>query len=187
MTDVEFLSDRMPRPWSLPSRYGLIPVALFVGNGANTMEVAVAQSSKIPNRNALLEGWKSRRAGRAAPVLIVVLHPDGAGLCGASGESPPVYLKVDRSQAERLSREVLDRPDRHAALRFLAQALPSLETAVPGLNNEGLVALHELQHGARGRADWSDARRKAAAAIGRRDRELLELLGFRLERLDNLT
>ena len=187
MTDIEFLSDQMARPWSQPSRHGLRPVALFVGKGANTMEVAVAQSSRIPNRNALLEGWKSRRAGRAAPVLIVVLHPDGAALCGASGESPPVYLKVDRSQAERLSREVLDQPDRHAALRFLAQALPSLETAVPGLNNEGLVALHELQHGARGRTDWSDARRKAAVAIGRRDQELLELLGFRLESLDSLT
>ena len=46
----------------------------------------------------------------------------------------------------RLCREVLNQPDRRAALRFLGQALPSLETDVPGLNNEGLAALHELLH-----------------------------------------
>ena len=59
---------------------------------------------------------------------------------------------------------------------FLAQALPSLETVLPGLSNEGLVALHELQHGAAGRQDWADAARKAASA-----------LGFTVKRLDNLT
>ena len=120
-------------------------------------------------------------------MLLVVLHPGGAGLCGASGEEPPVYPEVDGGQVERLCREVLGQPDRHAALRFLLQALPSLETALPGLNNEGLVALHELQHGAPQRPDWEEARRKAKAALGRRDRDLLSALGFQVERLDNLT
>lgn len=147
----------------------------------------MARTGAAPNRTALLDCWKARRAGRAAPVLLVVLHPGGAGLCGASGEEPPVYPRVDDGQVERLCREVLDQPDRHAALRFLAQALPSLETALSGLNNEGLVALHELQHGAPRRADWEEARRKAAAALGRRDRDLLSALGFQVERLDNLT
>ncbi len=124
---------------------------------------------------------------RAAPVLLVALHPGGAALCGASGEEPPVYPWIDTGQVERLCREALDQPDRHAALRFLAQALPSLETALPGLNNEGLVALHELQHGAPGRQDWAEAGRKAASALGRRDGELLGALGFQVERLDNLT
>ena len=120
-------------------------------------------------------------------MLLVVLHPGGAGLCGASGEQPPVYPSVDEGQVERLCQEVLDQPDRHVALRFLAQVLPSLETALPGLNNEGLVALHELHHGVPNRTDWVDARRKAEAARGRRDRDLLAALGFRVEKLDNLT
>ena len=109
---------------------------------------------------ALLASWKARRGGRAAPVLLVVLHPGGAALCGVSGEEPPIYPKVDAGQVERLCREALDQPDRHAALRFLSQALPSLETALPGLNNEGLVALHELQHCAPGRQDWADSVQK---------------------------
>lgn len=135
----------------------------------------------------MLECWKARRGGRASPVLVVVLHPGGAALCGASGDEPPVYPKVDTGQAERLCRQLLEQVDRHAALRYLAQALPSLETALPGLSNEGLVALHELEHGAPLRPDWTEARRKAGRAIGRRDGDLLTALGFRVERIDNLT
>ena len=120
-------------------------------------------------------------------MLLVVLHPDGAALCGPAGETPPVHPEMDIGQVERLCRETLAQPDRHAALRFLSQALPSLETALPGLNNEGLLALHELQHGVPARADWTEAKRKAARVVGARDRDLLGALGFRIEQLDNLT
>lgn len=183
--DHVFLTDLTPRPWQPGGKRPLQPVGLYLGNGASAIEVAVASSTRPPGRGVMLETWKARRAGRAAPVLLIVLHPSGASVCGATGESPPVYPKVDREQAERLAGEVLARPDRHAALRFLNQALPSLESALPGISNEGLVALHELEYGARQRADWSDAKRKAAAVLGRRDRELA--LGFQMERLDNLT
>ena len=151
------------------------------------MEVVVASASSVPARVDFLDVWKARRAGRAAPVLLVVLHPEGAALCGASGDTPPVHRTVDRAQAQRLCRELLDQPDRHAALRFLNQALPSLETVLPGVNNEGLVALHELQHGARSRGDWNDAAKKAASAVGCRDSDLVQSLGYGVQRLDNLT
>ena len=98
--DAAFLSDLMPRPWSPDARHGFRPAGLFVGKGANAIEVAVAQSSGAPTRAALLASWKSRRGGRAAPVLLVLLHPGGAALCGASGEEPPVYPKIDAVQVE---------------------------------------------------------------------------------------
>ena len=120
-------------------------------------------------------------------MLLVVLHFGKVVLCGASGESPPVYTDLDPGQVERLCREVLAQPDRHAALRLLSQALPSLETALPGLNNEGLLALHELEHGVPRRPDWAEAKRKAQAALNKRDRDLLNALGFSIEPLDNLT
>ncbi|MBN4083159.1 hypothetical protein JYU08_00580 [bacterium AH-315-B06] len=182
-----FLSDLVPRPWSPIAKHGFRPSGLFIGKGTNAIEVAVAQSSRAPTRAALLESWKARRGGRASPVLLIALHRRRAALCGASGEEPPVYPKVDAGQVERLCREVLDQPDRHAALRFLSQALPSLETALPGLNNEGLVALHELQHGAPRRDDWAESGRKAAGTLGKRDGKLLNALGFQVERIDNLT
>ena len=94
---------------------------------------------------------------------------------------------MDVGQVERLCREVLAQPDRHAALRLLSQALPSLETALPGLNNEGLLALHELERGVPERPDWAEAGRKAARVLSKRDAELLNALGFSVEPLDNLT
>ena len=141
--DDGFLADLLSRPWAPDAKHGFRSAGLFVGNGANAIEVAVVRSPGAATRAALLECWKGRRGGRAAPVLLIVLHPGGAALCGASGEEPPVYPRIDAGQVERLCREALDQPDRHAALRFLAQALPSLETALAGPNNEGLVALHE--------------------------------------------
>ncbi|MCY3821086.1 MAG: hypothetical protein OXH52_17315 [Gammaproteobacteria bacterium] len=182
-----FLSDLTPRPWRPESSNALRPLGLFVGRGSNAIEVVVAETSRIPNRNMLLSAWRARRGGRASPVLLVVRHTDGAALCGATGVAPPVYLNLDADQVERLCREALMQPDRHAALRFLAQALPSLETAVPGIRNEGLLALHELQHGVPQRDDWKDAKRKAMSVLGKRDNELLRALGFQVERLDNLT
>ena len=51
----------------------------------------MARSGRAPKRSDVLDCWKTRKGGRAAPVLLVVLHPDGAAaLCGPAGEPPPV-------------------------------------------------------------------------------------------------
>ena len=187
MNPSDFLADVQSRPIRLSGSHGFSSAELYVGRGTNALEVVVARTASAPVRSELLEAWKSRRGRRAAPVVFVVLHTNGAALCGATGEKPPIYEGLDVGQSARLCHEALDQPDRHAALRFLGQALPSLETTLPGLNNEGLLALHELQQGVPSRGDWPDARRKAKRAVGKRDQELLEALGFKIERLDNLT
>ena len=187
MNGGRFLADLVARSWSPDSRHGFQATGLFVGKGPNAIEVAAADAPATPTRQVLLDAWRSRRGRRAAPVLLAVLSPSGAALCGATGEQPPVYADLDPGRVERLCREALAQPDRHAALRFLSQALPSLETALPSLNNEGLVALHELQRGVPNRSDWDEARAKAASALGKRGDELLKALGFGIERIDNLT
>jgi hypothetical protein len=48
---------------------------------------------------------------------------------------------------ERLCREALQQPDRHSAIRLLRDTLPSVETRLPGLRNEGFLATHELTSG----------------------------------------
>ena len=185
--ECEFLAGIVPRPWSQDVKSGLQPAGLFVGKGPNAIEVAVATASKTPARGALVACWKARKGGRAAPVLLVVLHSGKAALCGPTGDSPPVYSDMEIGQVERLCREALAQPDRHAALLFLSQALPSLETALPGINNEGLLALHELERGVPQRTDWFEAKSRAAGALQKRDGELLKALGFSVEPLDNLT
>ena len=185
--ETAFLADSLARPWTPPVAFGWDHGALHVGHGDHAIEVVAARSAAVPTAGNLLQGWKVRRAGRAAPVLVVVRHPEGAALCGAAGTEPPVYLAVDAGQAERICQEVLNAPDRHAALRFLAQVLPSLETALPGISNEGLLALHELRHGTPCRTDWNEAGRKAARTLDHQDDDLLRSLGFQVERIDNLT
>ena len=185
--EVKFLSDILSRPWEPDGKSGLQPVGLFVGQGSHALEITVAQASQMPTRSVLVGAWKARKGRRAAPLLLVVLLKDSVSLIGATGEIPPVYEDMDVGQVERLCREVLSQPDRHAALRLLSQALPSLETALPGLTNEGLLALHELEHGVPKRGDWTEAKRKAHAALNKCDGDLLGALGFRVERLDNLT
>lgn len=184
---IEFLDDLAPRPLKLAGGGAFTPVGLFLGQGNNALEVAVVQAASALPRGTVLDAWKARRGGRAAPVLLVVLQDGTATFCGPAGEDPPVHPGLDAGQAERLCREALAQPDRHAALRFLSQALPSLETALPGINNEGLLALHELTHGVSARPDWSDSGAKARRAVGKQGQELLTGLGFRVERLDNLT
>ncbi len=151
------------------------------------MEVLVASSSSSPNATMLRSAWKARNAGRAAPLLFVVVHGGRASLCGPAGDAPPAYLDLDRGQVERICREALEQPDRHAALRALRDVLPSLESDLAGIRNEGFLATHELRAGAKRRSDWNDAGRKARGALAKRGHELLRALDCGIEPYDRVT
>ena len=185
--EVTFLTDISPVPWMLHGAPDLCPVGLYVGHGVNGLEVAVARSAKEPTGTAMTTTWKARKGKRASPLLLVVLHSGKATLTGPTGETPPIYKSRDAGQVERICRYALGQPQRHAALHMLSQALPSLETKLPGLINEGFLALHELEYGVPKRKDWDNAGRKAKAARSECDGNLLRALGFRVEPLDNLT
>ena len=96
----------------------------------------------------------------------------------AKASNPPIRPGLDLGQVERMCREALAQPDRNAALRFLNEALPSLESELPGVRNEGLFSFHELSVGARRRDDWIKATGQARAVLGREGSDLLHALGF---------
>jgi len=96
-------------------------------------------------------------------------------------------MSLDQGQVERICREALDQPDRHAALRALRDVLPSLDTPLCGIRNEGFLATHELQAGARQRGDWEECGKKARGALAKRGTDLLNALGFRIEPCDGAT
>ena len=179
-------SEFTARPLNLNVQ-GLSSQELFLGNGSNALEVAVFSATAKPTTGALQQAFKDRKAGRASPILVVVLHPEGASLCGVSVEHPPVFHCDDASQAGRLCESALKLPHRNAAIRFLTEAMPSLETALPGITNGGLLSLHELTHGTRNRADWSASKTRAEQILGKSERELITALGFTSKRIDNLT
>lgn len=182
-----FLPDLTPRPLVLTQAAGLQGTALYLGIGTLGLEVCVATSASRSPATAIQAAWRSRLAGRAVPLLLVVLVANKAQVCGPSGDEPPVYTDLDLGQVERLCREALTQPDRNAALRFLAGALPSLETALPGVRNEGLLALHTLERRAPDRADWRAACDKAGRITSTTGAALLQGLGFALERKDSQT
>lgn len=159
--EARFLEGVTLRQVTLSSGVPFSAVGLALGQGTSPLEVVVASIASPPNATTLRSAWKVRNAGRAAPLLFVVLHGERASLCGPAGDDPPAYLALDRGQVERICREALEQPDRHAALRALRDILPSLESELAGLRNEGFLATHELRAGARRRPDWDAAGHKA--------------------------
>lgn len=186
MAAVPFLSNQSLRSITL-SDDGQWPAAqLALGEGSSALEVVIVSTASRPRAPALRSAWHARKNGRAAPLMLVVLHADRATLCGPAGDEPPIY-ESDAGQAERLCREALAQPDRHAALRFLRDTLPSVETRLPGLRNEGFLATHELEVGARKLPVWSQARDKATRVLNQRGEALLSGLGFQVEKCDQVT
>mgnify|MGYP001135519095 CR=1 FL=1 len=181
---MPFLIDHDPRPLALSTPVGVRPVDLFVGSGGMALEVAVLEADQEPTATQLRELHRERLGRRAAPVVIVVLWGrDRAAICGGPPESLSIHTDLDRGQVERLCSAALKAADRHAAIRYLAQALPQLASPIPGLRNEGLFALHELMTGVPRRTDWPEAVRRARPILSARGRTLVERLGFQAQPL----
>jgi len=152
------------------------------------LEVLYSEHDRTPSPTQLRSAWKAREDRRGVPLLVVVLHGGKAHVCGPSGEDPPVYPNLDAGQVERICQEALEQPSRQAALRSLRDSLGSLEEdGLPGLRNEGFLASHELIAGVPNRADWSTARDKGRSGLGLTGRDLLQSLGFTIDRLDRVT
>lgn len=180
-----FLSDRKPRVVALDTK-GFDAPRLHLGRGNPALEVLVvgAPATRSPVQVRAL--WKERHGGRAAPLLVVVVHDtEHVSLCGPVGlkDDPPVYAKIDRGQAERMCAEALSAPNKEAALRFVRDALPAIQSDIPGVRNEGFFATHELKVGAPKLPGWADLTACGRGALGKGDDDLLAALGFSLEPL----
>lgn len=189
MSEPEHFRDFQFRPVKLAGG-DYRPLGLALGKGPSPLEVLVVTAQLEPRIADVRSAWKKRNAGRAAPLMLVVLYDKHAALCGPAGEDPPAYANVDIGQAERICREALEQPDRHAALRSLRDALPSVESKLPGIRNEGFLATHELAHGVRAAKwaqAWANAEKKSRPLLAERGDGLLRKLGFQIEKVDQVT
>jgi hypothetical protein len=171
----------------LASGVAFVDARLALGHGTSPLEVVVAKAAGQPSTTELKEAWQARHGGRAAPLLFVVLHGERVSICGPAGEEPPAYLGLDRGQVARICREALVCPDRHTALRALRDMLAVVDTDLAGVRNQGLLATHELRRGVPQRPDWERAGVKAQGVLSRRGADLLQALGFSMERHDGAT
>ena len=186
MSTTAFLSDAQLRPVALKD--SPFPEAkLALGPGASGLEVVIVDATARPKAPQVRNVWRTRHGGRAAPVLLVVLHGDKAALCGPSGDEPPLYENVGTGQAERICKQALSQVDRHAAIRYLRDALPSVHARLPGVRNEGFLATHELAVGARKLAAWPAAEKMSKPLLAKRSEDLLKSLGFHIEKCDQVT
>ena len=195
MTGPTFLEEQPgARPLALPegAPSGVTPLKYYLGREQSPLEVAVVQAGTSPSAASVRALWKRRHANRPSPLLLVILHgsPSSglvAALCGPQGDAPTIVRDLDLGLAERIAQAALAEPNRHAAVRFLIDALGNIEAELPGLRNEGLLATHELRSGVVARHDWPSACQRGREMLGRRGRELVEALGFSVEARDAAT
>jgi len=179
---VAFLTDLPSRPLNVADTKGARPLALFLGNVPSALEVAVLEYRTQPTVANLRAIWRSRLAGRATPLLVVVLHERSAALCGPTGDPPPAFASLQAERVERICRAALTEPDRNAALRFLASVIPDADAPLPGLRNEGLFATHELQQAPSQKKDvWAKAQAQGEPLLNLRGEKLLQQLGYTIE------
>lgn len=178
-----FLADMALRRFDLPDDTDLRPVGLALGQGSPGLEVAIAETQSRPTATELRRVWTKRHAGRAVPLLLVVLHNGQVSVCGPLGDVPLVYRDLAPDQAERICRSALKAPDRHAALQLIRDVLPEADSPVPGLKNAGLLSTHELEVGVPRRTDWGQANDHARGLLAEGGRDVLRGLGYDLESL----
>ena len=80
----------------------LSPISLFLGKGPLALEVAVFRSNQKPSNTLVHKAFNKRRAGRATPILVVIIFPEGVILCGTIGEKPRIFILQDFERAERV-------------------------------------------------------------------------------------
>jgi hypothetical protein len=167
---------------------GIHPAYRWTGPGRDGLEVAYATAGTKPSTTVVREVWKQRHGCRAAPLLVVVAYteeqPNRAVVCGPTGDDPRV-VDLDHGQAERLAVAALGEPDRHLAIRFLAEALEGESDEHPGLRNKGLIATHELLYGVPKRDDWEAATARSRPLLNRRGQDLVRDLGYEIDQKGN--
>ncbi|MDL0125689.1 Eco57I restriction-modification methylase domain-containing protein [Halobacterium salinarum] len=177
----DFLASRSGRSWSYDRTDA--EFEFYQGEGSSALEIVVVDHDERPNKDFLQRTYTDRRGGRVNPILVVALYDDKVGLCGPSGEDPPVFRDVDRGQAERVCDAALKKPDRHVAQAFLTNTLPQLDEELAGLRNQGLLSTHELRVGVPNRDDWEEATERAQQALTDDPRDLVEGLNYEIDRL----
>ena len=187
MNSNDFLTGQQLRPVTLETPIKGETSGLALGQGSSALEVIVLRTTAAPSLPNVRTTWKKRNNRRASPLIVVVLHGDKATVCGPAGDDPPAYENVDIGQIDRICRDSLAGPDRHAALRYLRDTLQDIDTRLPGIRNEGFLATHELEQGAKKLGDWENALTKSEKIINLHEKELLKALGFKVEACDQVT
>jgi len=191
---IEFKAQRAiawTRPNGCPAHAETLKVFSGHDEGDLALEVGVAEwtGAESPSRDALAKLHKDRVGQGINPVVILASNGERAWLFGPNSQASVVGpLALDHAQ--RLLQSALDEPSGLAARRTLNQTYEAIAAtstggndsdALRGVGNAGLFATHELRHGVRQRADWTEACQKSKEAMSLRRLELIKKLGYSVE------
>ena len=187
---MNFLKDQPPRGnWELePTQSNLNPVAYWLGKGDYAIEIILASTNQRPRLPDIRNAWKYHQASRPAPVLLIASYTaDGqqlASVCGPTGQTTlPVWERVPLKQAEQLAKAALNATDRDNAINLIRDALPELNSPLPGVINRGLFSTHHLVNRATKHNGYDEAVQEARQLYGRKDKDLVQGLGYAVENL----
>jgi hypothetical protein len=189
----DFLSQFDLRPLPSENLQGLKPRGYILGQGVQALEVLITEASCRPTTDQVRKAWQTRWGRRPVPVVLVILYDGKAGICASISEKPAVYLDLEVDLIERLCSTALTEPDRHSAARFLKTAIAEIDplagSKIPGLRNEGLFALHELDYGVRQerKSEWQAISQKYSDFLNLRGEELIRSLGFEITQMPGAT
>ncbi|MET3719215.1 hypothetical protein [Arthrobacter sp. UYEF21] len=182
-----FLSDHdRTLEWSVQGVSGVIPDLVFLGNGADALEVLLAQAPSKPTKAAVEHLWKARWNRRAAPVLLVAAYASAGGVKASIyglGEDAAFVPEVDLEVAEAIARLGLTSGDSIQATRAVQERLTSLDNEHHGLWNSGLFSTYALTKNAPKLGGWAEASRLAESARTKSGRDLLKALGWATEEI----
>ena len=192
---MNFLKDQPSQgPWTLdPNKHksNLKPGNYWLGKygkGNVALEVIHATFNRQPPRNDVRNAWKNHWNDRPAPVLLIASYTaDGqqlASVCGPTEQKKlTVWERVPFKRAEQLAKVALNATDRDNAINLIRDALPELNSPLPGVINRGLFSTHHLVNRATKHDDYDDAVQEARQLYGRKDKDLVQGLGYAVEEL----
>ena len=167
-------------PWAVSvSLPGVQPDAIHFGQGAQPIQIAVAQSQAAPSRATLKTLFQDRKGKLPVFVIIAVSHGDSVSIFGPDPDSETIVLK--KSTAEAVLNSILDQENEISAYQRAIFLWRSKQTTdMVGFTNNGLFASHFIRTSINKHGQWDQAQKRSTEIQHLRDKELISGLGFEI-------
>ena len=167
-------------PWAVSvSLPGVQPDAIHFGQGAQPIQIAVAQSQAAPSRATLKTLFQDRKGKLPVFVIIAVSHGDSVSIFGPDPDSETIVLK--KSTAEAVLNSILDQENEISAYQRAILLWRSKQTTdMVGFTNNGLFASHFIRTSINKHGQWDQAQKRSTEIQHLRDKDLISGLGFEI-------
>lgn len=152
--------------------------------GLGGFQVAVGSSSRPLTRQELRTLHRNRKGHTQSQLVVAIVAGSLVQVFGPGDQSQPIEISVEL--ATRQLQAVLLEPDVLAASeRFTGFRKAHDSAGVAGFTNSGLFSSHHITSNVPKRTDWGSLAAAAAPLLSKRGQQLIEGLGFTVQRGPN--